>query len=453
MKVDMLIKNGKVVIPKVGVREMDIAITVGKIVGLLEPNLSVTANAVIDVGGKYVLPGVIEPHAHLEQCGGDKYYLTETKSAAVGGVTTVLNYVNDVGTYEEVFKKDKETAEKQAYVDFSTHFCLTSQGQLSKLNKYINEYGVSSFKFFMNFRGEEGAHVGIPGIDDGFMFDCFLSLGKYRNVPACVHAENIEIGWLLRDKLKAAGRTDLRAWEENKPDYAEAEAIRRAMYLGEITNCPIYIVHVSSKKGLEEIKEYRSNRNSRVYAEACTHHLELTSDSDIGVAGKTSPPLRYGEDVEALWQGVADGTIDTIGSDHVPRKKATKTGTIWEASGGYPGVATLLPLLLSEGVNKRGIKIERIAELTSYNVAQIFNLYPQKGTIEIGTDADLTIVDLDVEKEVRWKDLCSCSDYTMYEGWKLKGWPVCTLVRGKIAMENGEIKGEPGHGQFIPRFQ
>jgi dihydropyrimidinase len=179
----------------------------------------------------------------------------------------------------------------------------------------------------------------------------------------------------------------------------------------------------------------------------------LTSDSEIGVLGKTSPPLRYKEDVEALWEAVADGMIDTIGSDHVPRKKATKSGTIWEASGGYPGVATLLPILLSEGFHKRGITIERIVELTSYNVAKAFNLYPQKGTIEVGADADLTIVDMDLEKEVRWNELLSLSDYSIYEGWKLKGWPIVTIVRGKVVMENGEIRGEQGYGKFIPRFQ
>lgn len=451
MKVDILVSKGKVVIPKVGIKELNIAVTGGKIVGLLAPNLPVEANLFVDAKGKYVLPGVIEPHSHI----ADKDYLTETKSAAIGGVTTVLNHVRDVNSddYDELYGKIRGMCEKQAYVDFSVHFGLITQTHLNNLDKYVNKFGVTSFKFFMNYRGEEGKHVGVlDGIDDGFMFDCFLALGKYRNTPACVHAENIEIGWYLRTKLQKAGRSDLLAWEENKPDFTEAEAIRRALYLGEISNCPIYIVHLSSKKGLDEIREYR-NRYEKIYVETCPHYLTLTSDSEIGVMGKTSPPLRYKEDVEALWQAVADGTIDTIGSDHVPRKKATKSGTIWEASGGYPGVATLLPILLSEGFHKKGISIERIVELTSYNVAKAFNLYPQKGTIEIGADADLTIVDLDLEREVRWKELLSLSDYSIYEGWKLKGWPIVTIVRGKVVMEHGEIKGEQGYGKFIPRFQ
>jgi len=451
VKVDMVVSKGKVVIPRIGVKKQNIAVAEGKIVGLLDPSLPVEADLFIDAKGNYVLPGVIEPHAHI----GDKDYLTETKSAAIGGVTTVLNHVRDVNSddYDALYGKIKGMCEKQAYVDFSVHFGLITQTHLNNLDKYINKFGVTSFKFFMNYRGEEGKHVGvIDGIDDGFMFDCFLALGKYRNTPACVHAENIEIGWYLRTKLQKAGRSDLLAWEENKPDFTEAEAIRRALYLGEIANCPIYIVHLSSKKGLDEIREYR-NRYRKICVETCPHYLTLTSDSEIGVLGKTSPPLRYKEDVEALWQAVADGMIDTIGSDHVPRKKATKSGTIWEASGGYPGVATLLPILLSEGFHKRGITIERIVELTSYNVAKAFNLYPQKGTIEVGADADFTIVDLDLEKEVRWNELLSLSDYSIYEGWKLKGWPIVTIVRGKVVMENGEIRGEQGYGKFIPRFQ
>jgi dihydropyrimidinase len=451
MDIDMLVSNGKVVIPKVGVRDLNIGISGGKIVGLFERNFPIKGKTHIDVNGKFVLPGVIESHTHI----GENEYLTETKSAAAGGVTTLLNYVRDIkGDYSDFFERLKEVSQKQAFIDFSPHFGLITQKHLSNLSKYISEFGISSFKFFMNYRGEEGKHVGvIDGIDDGFMFDCFLALGKYNHAPACIHAENIEIGWYLRKKLQEAGRTDLAAWEENKPDYTEAEAIRRALYLGEISNCPIYIVHVSSKKGLDEIREFRETRYKRIYAETCTHYLTLRSDSGIGVIGKTSPPLRYKEDVESLWKGVIDGTINTIASDHVPRKKETKRGTIWEASGGYPGVATLLPLLLSEGVNKRGIKLERIAELVSYNVAKIFNLYPRKGTIEIGSDADLTIIDLDLEKEVKWEDLYSLSDYTVYEGWKLKGWPIYTIVRGKVVMEKGEVKGEPGYGQFIPRFQ
>lgn len=452
MKIDVLVTKGKVVIPKIGVKDLNIAIANGKIVGLFDPSFTVTANLVIDTDGKYVLPGVIEPHTHI----GEKDYLTETKSAAIGGVTTVLNHVRDVNSddYNELFERIGKVCEKQAFVDFSVHFGLTTQTHLDNLDKYVSKFGVTSFKFFMNYRGEEGKHVGvINGIDDGFMFDCFVALGKYRNTPACVHAENIEIGWNLRKKLQKAERSDLLAWEENKPDYTEAEAIRRALYLGKISNCPIYIVHLSSKKGLDEIREYRNSRFMKIYVETCPHYLTLTSDSGIGVIGKTSPPLRYKEDIEALWQGIKEGTIDTIGSDHVPRKKATKSGTIWEASGGYPGVATLLPLLLNEGFHKRGISIERIAELTSYNVAKAFNLYPRKGTIEVGTDADLTIVDLNLEREVRWNELGSLSDYTIYEGWKLKGWPVATIVRGKAVMENGEIKGEAGYGRFVPRFQ
>jgi dihydropyrimidinase len=170
----------------------------------------------------------------------------------------------------------------------------------------------------------------------------------------------------------------------------------------------------------------------------------------LGSVGKTNPPLREQSDVEALWEGVADGSIDAVTSDHVGRKKEKKMGNIWKASGGFPGVATTLPILLSEGVHKRGLPIERIAEMNC-KTAKIFNLYPEKGTIKIGSDADFTVVDLDLEKKLKVEDLESACDYSLYEGWDIKGWPVTTIVRGEVVMKDGKIMGQPGNGVFLNR--
>ncbi len=188
-----------------------------------------------------------------------------------------------------------------------------------------------------------------------------------------------------------------------------------------------------------------------VFAETCPQYLTLTKDSPLGNLGKVNPPLREPEDNKALWKGIKDGIVDTIGTDHCGLRKEVKTGTIWDAKPGFPGSATMLPVLLSEGVNKGRISIERIVEITSFNTAKIFNLYPQKGTIRVGADADLTIVDLNLEKEVEPEMLLSCSDFSLYESWKIKGWPVMTMIRGKIVMEDGKIIGEKGFGQFLRR--
>ncbi len=449
--IDTVIKNGNVVIPKTGVKKINIAVKKGKIVGLFDPNISIKAKNVIDVNNNYILPGVIEPHSHIELADEVNKYYTETKSAAVGGVTTILTYLIDNKNYCNLFKKFKTDSSKQAVIDYSAHFCLTATNQINYIPKYINDYGISSFKLFMNFKGDEGKYMGVSSLDDGFLYQVFSELGKYSNVSACIHAENIEIIWMLRNKLLKQGTNDLLSWEKSRPDFVETEAIRRAMYLGKITNCPIYIAHLSTEKGYNEIVKYRNSEYKNVFIETCPHYLKFTSHSKLDTLGKVNPPLRYKKDLEALWQGIKEGEIDTIGSDHVPRKKEKKLGTIWEASSGYPGVATLLPVLLSEGVNKRNINIEKIAEVTSYNIAKIFNIYPRKGTIQIGSDADFTIIDLDLEKEVKWNNLESSSDYTIYEGQKLKGWPILSMVRGKVVMKEGQVIGEKGYGEYIKR--
>ena len=164
-----------------------------------------------------------------------------------------------------------------------------------------------------------------------------------------------------------------------------------------------------------------------------------------------NPPLRYPQDQEALWSSVADGTLDVVSTDHVPRKFQAKKGNIWECSAGFPGTATLLPVILSEGYHKRGLGLSRIAELLSENPARLFNLYPRKGTLALGSDADLTVVDLDKVREVRADELESYSDYSLYDGWKLAGWPVLTMVRGEVVMDGGELTGKAGYGRFMPR--
>jgi dihydropyrimidinase len=171
----------------------------------------------------------------------------------------------------------------------------------------------------------------------------------------------------------------------------------------------------------------------------------------MGSLGKANPPFRSADDVDALWEGLADGSINVVGSDHVPRKRAGKEKGIWQASQGFPGIATILPVLLSEGYHKRRLSLERICDVITAGPARIFNLEPSKGRIAVGADADLTLVDLDKERVVKWQELESYADYSLYDGWKLKGWPVRTIVRGVTVMENGEIVGPAGHGKYLWR--
>jgi dihydropyrimidinase len=220
--------------------------------------------------------------------------------------------------------------------------------------------------------------------------------------------------------------------------------------MAELTDCPLYIVHLTSKKALEEVRSCRE-RFSRVFVETCPVYLTHTKESMRDNLLKVSPPLRSQDDIDALWEGIRDGSIQTVGSDHLALKRKNKAGSIWDASMGISGTALVLPILLSEGFHRRDISLEKIAEITSYNVAKIFNLYPQKGNIQIGSDADLTIVDLEKEQTVTHTMLNSSSDFSVYENWDVKGWPVLTMTRGTVVMRDGEIVGQKGFGKFMRR--
>jgi dihydropyrimidinase len=448
---DTVVTNGKLVLPGRGIHEASLAIKDGKVVGFFDSNIKLESNEVIDANGNYVLPGVIDPHTHLGMGNGLNDYLTETKCASLGGVTTLINFLLTSEDYDEVYASSKQAGENWGYVDFSFHFGAVTDLHIKNVEKYIKTMGVPSFKLFMNFKGNEGAYLGIQGIDDGYIFDFFNSLTRFSKAIPCIHAENIEVVWRLRNNLQNQPGKDLALWDASRPIFVETENVHRAIYFAEMAQCPVYIVHISGKGSLEEVQSYKL-RYDKIYGETCPHYLTHSRDSEVGILGKVNPPLRTSEDIDALWKGIRNGTINTVGSDHVPRRKEAKSGGIWKASAGFPGVGTLLPILLSEGVNKRGISIERIVEITSSNVAKIFSLYPKKGDLSIGSDADLVIIDLNLEKEVHANDLQSYSDFSIYESWKLKGWPVLTMVRGKTVMESGKIVGQEGFGEFIPRY-
>jgi len=450
MRCDTIIRGGNIIIPHGGIVRGDILIYAGKIVGISSGFDLSEADIEIDGRGKYVFPGIIDVHTHYG-VGSSDDFLSETKSAALGGVTTIITFLNNPNRYSEIFIPEKEKAEKQAYIDFSYHICLMKDEQLDEIPLYVEKYGISSFKFFMNYRGDEGKSFGVEGLDDGFLYEGFKKISQYPKAKAIVHAENIEICWRFRKKLKEEGKDGLETWNQSRPSFLEAESIQRACYLAKIADCPLYIAHVTSKAACEELNAFRQ-KYSQINAETCPHYLTHTVESPIGNVAKAAPPLRYPHDLEYLWGSLKNGTLDVISSDHVPRKVSTKKGSIWECSSGFPGTATLLPIVLSEGYHKRGLSLERIAELLSENPAKLFNMYPRKGSMQIGSDADLTIVDLNLKKKINSYELGSFSDYSLYDKWTVTGWPVLTIVRGKIVMKESKIVSESGYGKFIRRF-
>lgn len=451
MTFDCIVRNGTAVFPERGVLAADIAIEDGRIAAILEPGFtSVTARETIDAAGRHVFPGLIDAHMHFGM--GEKIteYTTETAYAAQGGFATVIGHLLNSRPYTEIFAAERAAAEARTVVDFGFHFGMAKEEHMAELPTYIEELGVTSFKYFTNFKGDEGLYLGLTGTDDGFMHELMQRVARYPQAMLAIHPENIELVRRYRLQFQNAGRDTLKDWSLAKPPIIEAVDTLRAMYYAEQTGCPIYFVHTSCKLALDEIRRYRS-RYSRIHVETCPQYLTHTLDSDAGTIGKANPPFRARDDVDAMWEGLTDGTIEVVGADHVARKRATKEKNIWQASQGFPGTATILPVLLSEGYHKGRLGLQRIAQVLASNPARIFGLDRRKGGLFIGADADITLVDLEKTLTVRAADLSSYSDYSLYDGWSFKGWPVMTMVRGVTVMRDGKIVGPAGHGKFLKR--
>lgn len=458
---DTLIKNGKLVIPNVGVLDGDIAIKNGKISAILEPSSDCDAENVIDASGKYIFPGLIDPHVHwgcYEDMGPDTK--SESASAALGGYTTCLQYRRSPGpNFEPQYVNQlMDTITPNAYVDYSLQLFVTKQDHKDSIETAVRELGVSSFKFFTTER-EERVRSDIRGLSDsnipepytdGFMYECMKEIAKFDgHVVANFHPENYELVETVAPKIREAGEMGLSAWDHARPEIAEAETIARLAYFANNVGCPLYCVHISCSEAADKVAEAKK-KSDKIWGETCPHYLVLNTETPIAELGKVNPPLRDKMNNEPLWKALANGTIDTVGSDNCACVKTDKEGDIWHAACGFAGTGTILPVLLSEGFHKGKISLQRIAEVTSFNVAKIFNMSPDKGTLQPGTDADLCIVDLDLEKIVNAADLGSYSDFSVFEGWKLKGWPVMTMLRGKVIALDGKVVGEPS-GKYLKR--
>jgi dihydroorotase-like cyclic amidohydrolase len=456
---DLIIRNGAAIMPAQGAHAVDVAVQDGRIAALLSPGTAADAAETVDASGLTVMPGAIDVHLHLGH-GKDisrprvpEDAARETAAAVSGGVTAFIPYLMATESFETIFDDVRNVTEAGARVDFGYHFIISTEEQLAGVPRYATEFGAPSFKIFMNNRGGEGARLGLPDIDDGFLLRLCESAAASGGM-VCPHPETIELAWVMRKRAQASdpnGTNGLATWNASRPPFVEADAVQRAAYIAGTANCPLYVVHTSSAEALDAALRLRGNGRT-VHVETCPHYLTHDVGWSGGDVGKINPPLRAASDREALWEGIRNGSVDTVATDHVHRDVSSKAGGIWSASPGCPGLDTLLPVMLSEGHHVRGIPLARIAELTATNPARIMGFGDRKGAIAVGLDADFALVDVNGTTEISSARSLSSAGYSIYDGWKLKGRVVHTLVRGAFAMRDGALDDACiGRGRYIRR--
>ena len=455
---DLVIRNATVVTED-ATRRGEIGIRGGRIAALAE-RLGPGAKE-IDALGRRVLPGGVDGHCHLDQPMPAPMKMADdfasgTRSAACGGTTTVIPFAAQQkgGSLAAAVEDYHRRAARKALVDYAFHLIVTDPTEKvlrEELPALIRE-GYTSFKIYMTYDDLKLA--------DGQILDV-LDLAREHGAMAMIHAENSEcIEWLTR-RLEKAGRTAPRFHAASRPMLVEREATHRAIALSELVDVPILIVHVSGREAVEQIRWARS-RDLRIYGETCPQYLFLTADAlggegYLGAKCVCSPPPRDEANQQVIWEALADGLFTVFSSDHAPfryedphgKKLGGKEVPFRYIPNGIPGIETRLALLYSEGVLKGRISANRFVELTAANAAKLYGLYPRKGTIAVGADADLVIWDEGRELEIKNEKLHHAVDYTPYEGMRLGAWPALTLSRGEVVWDGAEPRGAAGRGEFL----
>jgi dihydropyrimidinase len=439
----------------------DVGISGGKIAAL-GANLG-TAAEIVDATGMLVLPGGIDSHVHLAQPAVPGIVMADdfasgTQAAAFGGNTMVLPFaLQQKGeSLRQVVKDYHAKADGQCYVDVSFHLIITDTTESvlgQELPALVND-GYTSFKVFMTYEG--------MALSDMEMLKV-MSVARETGALVMVHAENYDAIRFLTDRLEQAGKTAPHFHGTSRPIPVEREATHRAISLAELIDVPIMIVHVSNGEAMEEIARGRA-RGLKIYGETCPQYLVLTEKDMEGLNMEgakyvCSPPPRDKASQVACWSGMQQGIFTLFSSDHCPFRyddpkgklaPKGKTSFRWVPNG-IPGVETRMPILFSEGVGKGRISLNEFVALTATNHAKTYGLYPKKGTIAVGSDADIAIWDPSRKVKITQSLMHGGCDYTPYEGIAVTGWPVSTMLRGKFIVRDGKLVGKPGDGAYVPR--
>jgi dihydropyrimidinase len=456
MRFDTVIRNGTVV-TATDTYACDVGITSGRIAAMAQGLPTENAGKVIDAGGLFVMPGGIDAHTHLDMPFGGTTsaddFESGTIAAAHGGTTTLIDFAIQFKgqSLRQAFETWMRKAERKAAIDYAFHCIITDLGdaQLDEMGELIRE-GVSSFKLFM-------AYPGVFMVDDATIFRAMSQAAKFGGL-ICMHAENGGVIDVIVRRALAEGKRAPKYHALTRPTTAEGEATGRAIALAEMAGAPVYIVHLSCNDALEKVREAR-DRHLPAYAETCPQYLYLSLEQmeAPGFEGAKyvfTPPLREKWHQEKLWRGLAHDTLQAVSTDHCPfclKEKELGKEDFTKIPNGGPGIEHRLSLVYTGGVHGGRFSPNRFVQLVSTAPAKLFGLFPRKGTIAVGSDADLVVFDPDQEQVISVKTHHMRVDYSMFEGTRVKGVAKSVLSRGRLVIDDGKFVGRAGSGEFIRR--
>jgi dihydropyrimidinase len=449
-----VIKHGTIVTADLTYKA-DVKVEGGRIVEI-GPDL--TGDTVLDATGCYVMPGGIDPHVHLEMPFMGTYsaddFESGTRAALAGGTTMVVDFcLPDPGQSLLDALKRWDNKSTRANCDYSFHMAVTWWGEqvFDEMKTIVQEKGINTFKHFM-------AYKGALMVNDDEMFASFSRCAELGALPL-VHAENGDVVAAMQQKLMDAGNDGPEAHAYSRPASVEGEATNRAIIIADMAGAPLYVVHTSCEQAHEAIRRARSN-GMRVYGEPLIQHLTLDEseyfdkDWDHSARRVMSPPFRNKTHQDSLWAGLASGSLQVVATDHcafTTDQKRFGVGDFRKIPNGTGGLEDRMPMLWTHGVATGRITMNEFVAVTSTNIAKILNVYPRKGAILVGADADIVVWDPNKQKTITAGTQQSAIDYNVFEGKQVKGLPRYTLTRGKVAIDDGAVKTEEGHGQFVSR--
>ena len=441
--------------------DKNILIDEGKIVGFT--NDTPACDNKINGNGLISVPGPIDTHVHYGVYSPiNEAAKTESHAAAIGGITTMMRMLRLKDPFSNSLQAQLDASSHSHYIDYAIHASIFTPQQINEMNICV-EKGITSFKIYMNLGGEVGhVYMDIPPNSSKLVesqvnvtneiVEQTVKTAASLGCPILVHAEDYESCGCGIKTAKEKNQDGLSAWSNSRSPEFEVKAIKTVSKYGRDYDCVIYFAHIGSERALAQIEEEKK-LGTKIFVETCPHYLSLSYDKQEGYLAKVMPPIRTENDNKAVWNALSKNQIDTIGTDHVANQLKLKLAgdDVWGALAGFPGIGTVIPILLNDGVNQNRITLEQFVQFTSQNAAKIFGMYPQKGTLEKNSDADITMIDLKREKKVTSDLFGGFSDYIVYEGRNLKGWPVKTIVRGEIVADDFEIIGKLGHGKLVER--